>query len=162
MSEPLLLWQLTPDRVAEWRGIRLAALKDSPGIFVGDWADWNTRPDADFLPPLTDSDCWAAGVYSGRPLAVARWAMHESVANAGFLMSVFARPEARGTGLMDRLIAHLISRAGGKADRMLLHVAAANRPAIALYERHGFRPTDRAPFVNESGRPEIEMARPLP
>lgn len=156
------LWQLTPERVGEWRGIRLAALKDAPGIFADAWADWVDRPDADFLPPLDDSDCWAAGHVPGHPLAVARWGWHDTVADAAMLMSVFARPEARGTGMIDALIDHLLGRAGGQARCMLLHVARGNDPAVRLYRRHGFQPTARAPFPNRAGVIEIEMMRPLP
>lgn len=161
MTDRPLLWQLTPDRVGEWRDIRLDALANAPGIFVGDWADWRARPMADFLPVLEDSDCWAAGSMPGQPLAVARWGLHERIAGAGMLMSVYARPPARGTGMIDRLIAHLLTRAAAQVGQMRLHVAAHNHAAIRLYQRLGFSRTDRPAAANQAGIPEIEMQRPL-
>lgn len=162
MTDAPALWPLTPDRVGEWRTIRLEALADAPGIFLGDWAEWTTRPVADFLPPLAESDCWAAGRSVGQPLAVARWGRHDRIADAGMLMSVFARPQARGTGMIDALIVHLLGRAAPQVRQMRLHVAETNTRAIRLYERHGFRRTERPATMNQSGIPEIEMQRALP
>lgn len=160
MTAPAL-WRLTPERLAEWREIGLAALRDAPGIFSGNWADWSARPDIDFLPALTESECWAAARVPGAPLAVTRWARDREQHDAGMLMSVFVRREARGMGMMDALITHILARATGQVGRMLLHVVQSNEPAIRLYHRHGFRPSPRPPFVNANGLTEIEMQRPL-
>jgi ribosomal protein S18 acetylase RimI-like enzyme len=82
---------------------------------------------------------------------------------AAEVISMWVAPAARGRGVGDRLLAEVERWARERGARTLrLAVAAGNRPAVALYLRHGFRPTGQLgdPMPDGSGREEI-MAKPL-
>lgn len=49
-------------------------------------------------------------------------------------------PDHRGRGHAGRLMRIVAARAAARGERPFLHCYAANRPAIALYERLGFAP----------------------
>ncbi len=163
-AQPFRLWQLTPDRAAEWRAIRLEALRIAPEAFGSSIDDWDGRPLADFAARLAGCEVWAAGPAPGTPLAVASWEAGISPAepDLGWVMSVYVNPDARGQGLGDAIFARLIDRASRAGmTRMGLHVGQANARAQALYMRAGFLPTGAPPMLNERGAWEIEMRRML-
>ena len=63
------------------------------------------------------------------------------VLDEGYISNVAVAPEARRQGIGDKLIAALLERARSAAlSFVTLEVRAGNAPAIALYEKHGFRP----------------------
>lgn len=157
------LWHLTADRVDEWQTIRAAALADCPEAF--DYApDDTAAPDlADSLARLAQAEIWAAGDRAGHPLAVAAWepGWTPGTKTTGWITSVYARPPARGRGLVAALLARIATRAAASGmDRLGLHVGAANLPARRVYARAGFQPCGD-PFVNALGVVEIAMTCPL-
>lgn len=163
-ARPFRLWQLTPDRAAEWRAIRLEALRIAPEAFGSSIDDWDGRPLEDFAARLAGCEVWAAGPTPGAPMAVASWEADISPAepDLGWVMSVYVRPEARGQGLGDAIFARLIDRATRAGmTRLGLHVSRANTRAQALYARAGFVPTGGPPMLNDRGVWEIEMRRML-
>jgi GNAT superfamily N-acetyltransferase len=79
------------------------------------------------------------------------------------LVAMFVEPDARGRGIGGALVEAIAgwARASGAA-RLGLWVTSANRPAIALYERCGFRPTGRRqPLDHTPTESEIQMVRDL-
>ncbi|MFF3670223.1 GNAT family N-acetyltransferase [Microtetraspora malaysiensis] len=54
------------------------------------------------------------------------------------ISAVCTAPEARGRGHAARLVRALVARITSRNDQPFLHVAEANTPARALYERLGF------------------------
>lgn len=164
MTSGFRLWQLTPDRAAEWRDIRLEALRTAPEAFGSGIDDWDGRPLADFADRLSGCEMWAAGPAPGQPMAVASWEAGISPAepDLGWVMSVYVAPGARGCGLGDAIFARLIERAAGAGmTRLGLHVGQTNLAAQALYTRMGFVATGGPPMLNERGNWEIEMRRML-
>ncbi|MDO5642566.1 MAG: GNAT family N-acetyltransferase [Paracoccus sp. (in: a-proteobacteria)] len=158
------LWQLTPDRAAEWRDIRLDALRNAPEAFGSAIDDWEGRPLADFAARLAACEIWAAGPEPGRPRAVAGWEAGISPAepDLGWVTSVYVAPCARGRGLADAIFARLAERAARAGmTRLGLHVGQRNAPAQALYGRAGFMATGAPPMLNDRGFWEIEMRRML-
>lgn len=135
--------------VAQWergRDLRLRALARDPDAFASTldrergfppsaWQDRLRREDAaTFVARRHGLD---AGIAVG-----AAWAGRPGTAG---LFGMWVAPDARGAGLGDALVAAVVewSRDAGY-DRLVLEVGDENAAAIALYERHGFRPTGRS------------------
>lgn len=55
------------------------------------------------------------------------------------VVSLAVRPEARRRRTASRLLSHLFAQAGAGIERAYLEVRRANRAAISVYERFGFR-----------------------
>lgn len=158
------LWRLGPDDAEAWREIRLQALRDAPDAFDSLYADWSCRPLADFAARLAAVPTFAAGECAARPLAVAAWErdLDPRCARRGWLMSVYARPEARGRGFADAVLARIADDARSAGMTSLgLHVGEANGPALRLYRRAGFAPSGVPAFTNPNGIREVELLRPL-
>lgn len=154
------IWRLGPDRAAEWRDIRLAALRLAPQAFDAELADWQNRPLADFADRLAKLSTFAAGDAPGIPMAVASWGagLDDRDPDRGWLFAVFALPQARGRGYAQAAITAVLDDALQRgATSMGLNVLAANLQAQRLYHRLGFRPTERQGVTNARGAPEIEM-----
>lgn len=62
------------------------------------------------------------------------------------ISTVCTAPEARGRGHAARLIRALATRIAARNERPFLHVAKTNTPAIALYERLGFKTRGHVTF----------------
>ncbi|MGC4956592.1 GNAT family N-acetyltransferase [Actinomadura citrea] len=62
------------------------------------------------------------------------------------ISTVCTAPEARGRGHAARLIRGLATRIAARNERPFLHVAETNTPAIALYERLGFKTRGHVTF----------------
>ena len=92
----------------------------------------------------------------GRIMAVTSWGQRRDDRGGADLelMSIYLAPEARGTGLADRLVQQSL----GDADAVLW-VFEGNARAIAFYRRHGFEPDGEAELDIDTGVPEIRMAR---
>ena len=79
------------------------------------------------------------------------------------LISMWVRPDARGSGVGDRLVNEVArwAREHG-ADRLRLSVRTHNARAKALYHRAGFALTDESGDLLPDGvRREQVMLRPL-
>jgi GNAT superfamily N-acetyltransferase len=64
------------------------------------------------------------------------------------LAAMWAHPAKRGQGVGDALVAAVVRWAADQNRRVRLHVVEDNAPAVALYERHGFRRTGTSAFVS--------------
>ena len=130
---------LTPGAWAEWRELRLAALREAPYAFSAKLADWQGAGDTEqrwrdrlggaSLNLLADFDGRPAGMISGMPAG-------DSTAE---LISLWVAPFARGHGLGDELVEAVLRWAAeNRFELVKLQVAEANRHAVSLYRRHGF------------------------
>ena len=156
----MAVWRLGIDRAAEWRAIRLAALRHAPEAFDADLDEWQHRPLADFAARLVNVATFASGDVIGAPLAVASWqaGLDDRDRNRGWLLSVFALPDVRRRGHATAAINAALADASGQgATSMGLNVLATNLDAQRLYHRLGFRPTPRKGVTNARGAAEIEM-----
>lgn len=157
-------WRLSSRRVEEWREIRLESLRVAPEAFDTVLTDWQDRPLADFAARLDTVPTFASGAEIGSPLAVASWQAQLDARDPqrGWLLSVYARPKARGRGYAEAAIrAALEDAALAGMSSAGLHVHADNTRAISLYHRLGFVETGRENLVNMRGMPEIEMILPF-
>ncbi|HEU4736912.1 MAG TPA: ribosomal protein S18-alanine N-acetyltransferase [Solirubrobacterales bacterium] len=73
------------------------------------------------------------------------------------LMNVAVAPERRRAGVARALIANLVEEGGGKLP-FTLEVRVSNRPAIAMYERLGFRSAGVRPrYYQDNGEDALIM-----
>ena len=73
------------------------------------------------------------------------------------LMNVAVAPERRRAGIARRLICELVEEAGGELP-FTLEVRVSNRPAIAMYERLGFRSAGVRPrYYHDNGEDALIM-----
>ena len=79
------------------------------------------------------------------------------------LVSMYVRPEARGRGVGEALVAAVARWAEAKGAKSLhLWVTEINAPARLLYQRCGFSPTpERQPLPSNPALGEIGMQRPV-
>jgi GNAT superfamily N-acetyltransferase len=145
------------------RDIRLEAPRDAPTAFGSTYerealrgeAHWRDRiaRGGTFLAYLPDASGPAGliGGYREDPVTVE-------------LVSMYVRPDARGRGVGDALVATVVDWACTmNATTVHLWVTETNAPARALYERCGFALTDeQQPLPSDPSLGEVAMSRTLP
>jgi GNAT superfamily N-acetyltransferase len=139
------------------RALRIAALTDVPHAFGStlerekartpdDWRRW-------FSPGVTyvhvDENGVGAGLVAG---------ILDEERSLAHLAAMWVHPAKRGQGVGDALVAAVVGWAEDQNRRVRLHVVEDNAPAVALYERHGFRRTGNV-SVRVDGVREVEMER---
>ena len=78
-------------------------------------------------------------------------------ADVWHLMNVAVEPRRRREGIATRLIGCLFEEAGEDA-RLTLEVRTSNAPAIAMYQRFGFRPAGHRPrYYHDNGEDALIM-----
>jgi GNAT superfamily N-acetyltransferase len=134
------LEQLTPEEGPRLRAIRLRALRDAPDAFGSTLEDAQARPEESWSNQVLELPTFVA-VTEGVDVGIVRCMKDRGARETAWLISMWVSPAARrhgvGGGLVDAAIAW--ARSNG-INRLLLDVADHNAPAIALYERKGFKP----------------------
>jgi [ribosomal protein S18]-alanine N-acetyltransferase len=78
-------------------------------------------------------------------------------ADVWHLMNVAVHPDRRRGGIATSLLRRMLEMAGPSA-RYTLEVRTSNRPAIAMYERFGFRPAGhRRGYYHDNGEDALIM-----
>jgi len=79
------------------------------------------------------------------------------------VLAIATHPDARGRGIARALLDHVLAASAAAGCRIAtLEVRASNRPAIALYERAGFRTIHvRARYYQDDGEDALVMMRGL-
>jgi ribosomal protein S18 acetylase RimI-like enzyme len=153
-------------RSGDWRayrGVRLAALRESPSAFESTYEEeaamgderWRRRARSsevseDTTIALAQDDSKWVGLAAGyRP-------GHGADCE---LISLWVDPAARGRGLGARLVDAVASWAAGHGDRTIgLWVNDRNRAAISLYRRAGFEATGESkPMPADPSQTEMRM-----
>jgi RimJ/RimL family protein N-acetyltransferase len=131
--------QLTPADAAWYRSIRLAGLKESPEAFGSTFETEFTKPLAWFFARLSDSVVFGA-FHESRILGTAGFAgrSEQKEAHKGLLWGMYVRPQARGTGVAQRLVEAVIDYARPRVELVQLSVVVGNERARRLYARLGF------------------------
>ncbi|WP_370942837.1 GNAT family N-acetyltransferase [Amycolatopsis sp. cg5] len=134
----IVLRELTSDDWAEWRELRLEALREAPEAFGSKLADWLDAPEPRWRGRLVDVPFNVLAEYEGKPAGMASGsALDES--GTVQLLSMWVAPFARGQGVADALLEAVVEWARGVgAARVGLLVYEANARAAALYRRQGF------------------------
>ena len=150
----------------EWqvlRDIRLAALRDAPNAFGSTHAEQAASIEADwrrrisrggtffaYVPENADEPAGLVGGFQENPGTVE-------------LVSLWVRPQARGLGVGEALVAAVINWAKARnATSVHLWFTEMNFHARMLYERCGFSPTgERQQLPSNTDLMEVGMIRPL-
>lgn len=133
---------LTIADVAEFRRVRLDALRLHPEAFGADYADEAALSDAQFAerlatPNLTRFGGFAADRLVG--LVGVTFSTGAKVKHKAHLFSMYVDAAHRGTGLARRLVEAVIASARDAGATVLdLSVTVGNAPARRLYEQLGF------------------------
>jgi ribosomal protein S18 acetylase RimI-like enzyme len=153
----ILIRELGVDDWRTWRAMRQAALAEAPAAFGATLSEWTGDGDTE--------ERWRArlGAVANNVLAeldgeaVGMVSVTAPLEGEVELLSMWVAPRGRGKGVGDALVGWVQDRARAVgAARVALGVRAANAPAIALYERHGF--VDLGPAPSEGPHPERRMA----
>jgi len=131
---------LTADDWATWREVRLRALAEAPDAFGSKLADWQGDNDCeDRWRDRFDNVAFnAVAAAIGRVVGTIG-AMHAGDGSVE-LISMWVAPEVRGAGVGEALIdAVMVWAESESIDTVVLAVRRRNAPAVALYERAGFR-----------------------
>ncbi len=127
----------------EWRRlkrIRLAVLEDAPDAFGTTIEAAREMPDDAWRQQTEDLPTFVVTL-DGSDVGMVRGTAAASKSDA-YLISMWVSPNVRGRRVGEELINAIVAWARDAGfSRLLLDVADDNSPAIALYERLGFRPT---------------------
>jgi ribosomal protein S18 acetylase RimI-like enzyme len=132
--------RLTTDDFDAYRQVRLAALRETPGAFGSTYEGESRLSQADWVRRLANEK---RAVFvteeDGEVLGLAAGAPDDEDPQAGFLLSMWVDPRARGRGHGDALVQAVLQwlEAGGYGLARL-HVTEGNEPAAVLYRRNGF------------------------
>jgi ribosomal protein S18 acetylase RimI-like enzyme len=151
---------LRPDDWPRWRELRQLALAESPEAFGSQLADWQGDGDTE----ERWRDRLAAVPYNVMAFdgeTAIGMASGTASADEVELISMYVRPDARGSGVAERLVDAVAGWAAERsAARLVLAVRESNGRARAFYRRLGFEALGRAPKV--PGEPaEVLMQRPV-
>ena len=157
----LEIQRLQASEGARWRSIRLSALEDAPDAFGTTLAEASTLA----------LECWSrqvqklptfVAVRAGVDVGVVRGSPAVEETDAAFLLSMWVARQARGDGVGSALVDAVIKWAHSRGfSRLILDVADANRSAIALYARKGFKPTGKVGALPAPRQHILEHRRAL-
>lgn len=100
---------------------------------------------------------WLVSVRDGE---VVGYVGSQTVLGETDMMNVAVHPDARRSGIAERLITELICRLKEQGSRCLtLEVRASNAPAIALYQKLGFTQVGRRPRYYHNPREDALILR---
>ena len=132
--------RLTPADAEIFREIRIEGFRNHPTAFGSGLANVIDQPLSFFEGWLRDLDAY--GAFEGNELvAVAAFAQGKgaNVRHTANLIAVFARPQARGKGIMARMVELMCQDAKQNGIvQMTLCVVTDNQAAIKTYLKLGF------------------------
>lgn len=149
-----------PGDEAMLRELRIAALTDSSEAFGSTLQREQARTVEDWRRWFSPGTCffWVDDTGTGAGLAAV---VVDGSGTSAQLASMWVRPDQRGQGAGDAMVAAVIAWADEKRLPLRLHVVEDNRAARTLYARHGFRATGGLQ-VRADGVRELEMAYDAP
>lgn len=146
------------------RQIRLQALKSDPDAFASTYERALSRTaeeweDAASSAARGDNQFLAVAVDSGSFVGMAGGFIRPETPMTGHLYGMWVAPESRSRGIGFGLTNAVVDWAREiEAEELTLWVVETNRPALALYERAGFKTTDvKQPLPSNPDSMETRM-----
>jgi ribosomal protein S18 acetylase RimI-like enzyme len=142
-----------------YRDVRLAMLLDAPRAFWTTHAQAAGRTDEQWRRMVGESRVWLAMDGDRAVGSVGTFRLPDQPEDEGVLVGMWVDSSARGQGVGERLVRAVLEAAVEQGlRRVVLEVAHENAPALALYERMGFRPTGRTGVMpHDPSITELEM-----
>jgi len=160
----VLVRRLEPGEGAAYRSIRLRALEDAPEAFCASLEEAQARPLEEWGVRLAQAavsgiDCPLAAERDGELVGLVWAKVDADDPDTVNLFQMWVAPQCRGQGVAGALLAGAIDWARARGARTVgLGVNCANRAAVALYQRAGFRILGEAyPMAGAPGRMEYAM-----
>lgn len=163
----MLVRRLVPQDAADYRTLRLAALRESPASFGSSYEEECDRPVEEFAALLGAGERVFFGAYRDAQLVGSVGVGRESSLkerHKGFIRAMYVVPTARSHGIGRALLASALDFAATLPDlqQVTLAVNADNLFAIRLYTAAGFRQFGLEPRALRVGgvyHDEIHMVR---
>jgi ribosomal protein S18 acetylase RimI-like enzyme len=151
---------------AQYRDVRLAALKESPEAFVATYEEEAALDEEGWRERMRRSRRLVAASGGNVVGVVSIGRAGEEEDNAGELFGLWVTPSERGSGVAWHLVQAGAEQARADGRSHLAYwVGTENGAAVAFASSFGFRPTDtRRPMrvtSEEDGEEEIAMVLPL-
>jgi ribosomal protein S18 acetylase RimI-like enzyme len=147
-----------PDDWAAWRALRLIALEESPEAFSSRLADWQGEGDREerWRERLASVPFNVMSFDGDRVMAMASGVPDGDSVE---LISMYVRPDARGTGVAGAVVEEVARWAAERgAAAVILAVRESNGRARAFYRRLGF--AEAGSVSTDPGEPpEVLMRR---
>lgn len=141
---------------SEWmilRDLRLEALRDAPEAFESTVESEALLQEADWLQRIGRR---AVAFVSGQPVGLVGWSPEHTDDRDTELISMWVRPDLRGTPTAARLVRFVKDVARSRGGHLDLAVRTDNTRARRFYEKCGFVPT-REDMGQRSRKPLIWM-----
>jgi GNAT superfamily N-acetyltransferase len=159
----VILKPITPESVASFRAVRLAALRDAPWAFGSTYAKESLLSDVEWDRRVAQwhgerSICYLA--WDGdNPCGIAAGFLDAEDATKAHLVSMWVAPTHRRRGVGRLLVNGIMDWARPlRAWTLRLTVTSCNDAAIRFYERMGFVRTGKTqPYPNDPALLEFEM-----
>ncbi|MEL6584439.1 MAG: GNAT family N-acetyltransferase [Pseudomonadota bacterium] len=138
-SGPLTIRRLTEPDAAQFREIRLEALRTAPDAFAASLETEAAKDLAQFEARLIRSHVF--GAFEGTSIIGMAGYFRQSgekLAHKGVVWGMFVRPESRKSGVGHALLIAVIAEARKEVEVVNLTVGTENHAALALYRSLGF------------------------
>ena len=142
------------------RSIRLRALRDTPDAFGTTFEEASAHTAETWSKQVLELPTFVA-VKDGDDVGLVRCGRDQSHVDTAWLISMWVAPEIRRTGVAAALVELVIEWARTNGVSRLLDVADENAPAIALYDRKGFKPNGEVGALPPPGQHIREHQREL-
>lgn len=167
----MVVRKLTPEDAPAFQALRLSGLRECPTAFASSYEEECDRPLSSVADRLAAQDDRAVlGAFVGGNLVGLVGIKREEprkLAHKARLWGMYVAPANRKQSVGRQLVAEALALARSQlnARQVTLGVNAENGPALALYERMGFKPFGREPafmLVDGITQDEVQMVCMLP
>jgi ribosomal protein S18 acetylase RimI-like enzyme len=145
-ADPVEIVVLQPEDWAAYRALRLEALQNAPDAFSSVYADQALLPDSFWQNRLSEAarqqGSWLLFARAAGALVGMVGAFAEEGGQSAFVVSVYVKPQARGTGVSRMLMTAILDalkQYGCTTAKLGVNGKRAN--ALRLYQSFGFQIT---------------------
>ena len=147
-----------PQEWAQYKAVRLSALKDAPDAFGSTWGTESARTDESWFNQINAASAGttdrAIFAVKGEHICGLLWCKLSTTRPVvASLYQMWVDPNARGLGIGRALLKDATDWACSKgAECIRLGVMAAESPAMHLYRSHGFTPVGEATLLRDDSQ----------